>query len=802
MGMVSAAALAVAVFTVPGLIVAWLSGARGQWAIAASVPATFGIYGLAGWLFGLTDIRFGVTTVAWFTAGIALLAIIWNAAFFALRRRKRRRSESLAEPVEDGEDVGVAKPVEKRWRDSTLLDPSWLIPGAGMAAGIAYLMTRSLDLLRRASQGINNIFQGWDVHWHASVVRLAMDEGLVSSTRMGELQNTETQAKMYYPTAWHAGAALLGDLGNMSPIAATNLTGLIVPAIAFPISAGLIAYRLIGKQGLTGQLAAALAPMIVGGLPVLYWIGLYVGAWPYVAAIAVSGIVLALFMSIPHEPIRCFLAALAFIGMVQLHPSSATVVVIALALWWLLYLLWVPSRKPESIKGHFGWRLRDVGILGATGLVGVLALLPQILSGAEQSEEVKSFTATEDLSLNEAIQNAIFMRTRHTESFHLNVETWVWIAAAGAILLLLWRRNLWAPLFWAFNVAVTANALHPMSEPWGKWYETVGALHYNTAHRLVMPAAMFVAAGAAVAIAILIRLLTGGPLKKYVAVTSSLAVVATAGAGYVIHNQVRDGLERGSAWAINSGRDGRLVNERDLKAFDWLAKQPKAYEGNVFSNPDEGSGWMYAYNQLPALYKHYLWPTTTVESDTNSLFFHPMRLGQGNFDNADEVNRVDEAARNLGVKYIYISPPNFWAFQWIRPDFETGLITTPGVTPVYKDHQVIIYAVNAEFTDEEIMKMREPGNSPEELPPLRTKAEVAATMNPEMNSKLVEQIMDGTISYEESQQPYIHRPSVPNRGRDSHFEWLVERDKIKEMGEEGVKTGDSLAAEQQEGQRQ
>lgn len=790
MGMVSAAAVAVAVFTVPGLIVALLSGARGQWAVAASVPVTFGIYGLAGWLFGLNNTRFSVTNVAWFTVAIAILAILWHAPFLWFERKRRRKAAEDATEEE-----------KSTWREGTLLDPRWIVPGIGIAGGIALILTRSTDLLSRATGGMNNIFQGWDVHWHASVVRYAMDTGIVSSTRMGELQNTETHAKMYYPTAWHAGAALFGDIAGVSPVAATNLTGLILPGLCFPIAVALIAWRLINKQGLTAHIAAGIAPLIVGGLPVLYWIGHYVGAWPYVAAVAVSGIVLALFMSIPRTPIRSFIAALAFIGMVQLHPSSATIVVLALGLWWLLHLVWVPTRKPGSIKGHIGWRLRDVGILAATGAVGVLALLPQILIGAEQSEEVKAFTAEEDLSLTEAWQAAMFMRTRHWVSFHLNVETWVWIAAAGAVILILWRRNFWAPTFWFLSIACTVNALRPMSEPWNEIYGVVGALHYNTAHRLVMPAAMFVVAGAAVAIAVAIRLLTGAPLKKFTTVTSALALVLTGGTAWVIQDVVRKGIEPGSAWAINSARDGRLINQYDLKAFDWLAGQPHAHDGVIFSNPDEGSGWMYAYNDLPAFYRHYLWPNTTIDSATNSLYWHPMRLGQGNYDVLDEANVVDEAAKKLGVKFIYISPPNFWAFQAPRPDFETGLIHTPGVTPVYKDHQVIIYAINTAFTDEEIMAMRAPGNSPEPLEPIRTKAQAAAdaaAQHPDGTLQVATKYFGGEMTADEAKEPYIHRPSIPYRGTDSHMEWLTKRDELKVMTTEGVKTGDSVAAQQQE----
>ncbi|MEJ6012742.1 DUF6541 family protein [Corynebacterium sp. H127] len=783
MGMVSAAAVAVAVFTIPGLVVSWLSGVRGQWSIAAALPTTFGIYGLAAWFFGLTPIRFEVVSVGIFSAVLVVLALLWRLAFVAFGRRRRKQSEVSAPLDGDGDAVAVEKP-KRDWRRGTLLDEYWLIPGLGMLAGVALIGGRSLELLNKAARKMDNIIQGWDVHWHASTVRYIVETGIASPTRMGDLQNTETQAKMYYPTAWHAGAGLVADLANISPIAATNLTGLLVPAIGFPISVGLIAWRLVGRRGLTAQIAAGLAPIIVGGIPVLYWIGLYVGAWPYVAAVSVSGIVLALFMSVPYFPIRSFVAALAFIGMVQLHPSAATIVVLGLALWWLLYLVWVPARKPGSFKGHVGWRFRDLALLGATGLVGVIALLPQILIGAEQSEEVKSFTATENLSLTEAWRAAIFMNTRHAPTFELNVVPWIWLALFGAVALLVWRRNLWAPTFWFLSVCCTVNSLRPFGDPWGKWLGAVGALHYNTGHRLIMPAALFVVAGAAVALAVLIRLIALAPLKKFAVVSAVVSILLAGGAGFVIQKVVRTGIEPGSAWAINAARDDRLVNGRDVKAFDWLAQQPHAYEGAIFTNPDEGSGWMYAYNRLPAVFKHYLWPNTTLESATNRLFWHPMRLGQGNFDNMDEANMVDTAAQELGVNFIYISPPHFWHFQIPRPDFETGLIHTPGVTPVYKDHEVIIYAVNAEFSDEEILKMRAPGNSPEELPSLVTKEEAGKA-----------------TSYEDANEPYIHRPTVPNRGRDSHFEWLTQRNELSDMADEGVKTGDSVAAELQDQQQ-
>ena len=50
-----AAYVAIAVFTVPGFVVAWISGLKLPWAVGVSIPASFGIYGLAGWYYGTTS---------------------------------------------------------------------------------------------------------------------------------------------------------------------------------------------------------------------------------------------------------------------------------------------------------------------------------------------------------------------------------------------------------------------------------------------------------------------------------------------------------------------------------------------------------------------------------------------------------------------------------------------------------------------------------------------------------------------------------------------------------------------------
>lgn len=753
-----AIAVAALVFTVPGLILNWVSGLKGPWAIAGSIPVTFGVYGLAAWLIGLTETPYTLGSVSVIWAILLLLALIWRAGFLAFRRREPTTAAtdpaapaepgaatdtepagSTASGVQENEHLPGSGTAEEgttatsltsgataaglrsrrweNWRRGSLLDPVWLLPAAGVLLGMWLLISRGIDLIAEMPHGMENIFQGWDVHWHASVVQFIEQEGIASATRMGELQNIETQAEMYYPTAWHAGAWIFSEVAGVSVLAAINYTAIVLAGMALPLSAAVIAWRLLHSRGLTAQIAAGLAGVAIFGSPVLFWVGHYVGAWPYLAAVAVSGIVIGMFMVVPYRPVAAFAAAMSLMGMTQLHPSSATIVVLALALWWLCYLVWAPARKAGSVAGALGYRLRDLGLLAGTGVAGVVALLPQILSGAEQTEEVAAFSAEEDITHAEAWEKSFQMMTRHTDTFpNYDATAVLVLAVIGAIALLVWRRNIWATLFYFLSVWLTANALQPFAEPWGDWLNIIGSLHYSTAHRLIMPAALFLFAAAAVGVAVLIRLLSLAPVKKWVLGSTIASVALSFLAAWGVVEYSRHNLDEGAEWSITASRNDRMVSDVDLRAFDWLAQQPGAYDGLIMGEPADGHGWMYAYNALPSLNRHYQWPTTAPDDATNLLYWHGNLIGAGNHGDPEQRNNVDQSAEELGVNFFFLSPGNFWAFQSANLALTEGLWFAPGLTPVYQEENVAIFAVNEAFTDAELARMREPGNSPQPLP--------------------------------------------------------------------------------------
>ncbi|WIM73025.1 hypothetical protein QP028_04810 [Corynebacterium suedekumii] len=196
--------------------------------------------------------------------------------------------------------------------------------------------------------------------------------------------------------------------------------------------------------------------------------------------------------------------------------------------------------------------------------------------------------------------------------------------------------------------------------------------------------------------AVIIRLLSLAPVKKWAPWTTVVSIILGLVAGWgTVRWATADEVLEGAEWGINAPRlDGRMVSDVDLRAFDWLAQQPGAYDGLIMGEPADGHGWMYAYNSLPSVMRHYLWPDAKPGTDTELLYWHGDLLGVGNNDDPEQTNTVDQAAKDLDVRFFYVSPWNFWDFQEPHLPLIDGLWLTPGVTPVYREANVAIFAVN------------------------------------------------------------------------------------------------------------
>lgn len=683
--------VAIALFFLPGFLLAWVSGAKAPAAAAAALPVTFGIVGASSWAWGVTSAPYNLVT---FT--ISVLFFLALAALWRWVTDKRLRTKSA--PWRD-------KFLPHGWRRGGVFDPSWVLPAAGVAVGALMFISDRLRWLARAPHGLGNIVQGWDVQWHANMVRFIMDEGIASPTRMGELRNIADQAHLFYPSGFHAGTALFGEAAGLDPIPALNIAAAVLPGLALPLSLACLVFASLQSRGLTAQIAAGLAAIASYGVPTLMWIPDYVGMWPYLVAVSMTGIVIWQFCAVPAQRSTALPAALGFVGVMAVHPSSATIVVLAVALFWLTRVLFVPVTT----------RVADTAWLALPGLAGALLFLPQALGSSEQAEEVAA-TAPPEMDVTDAggWATVLLMRTRHVDQFFPDFDPAVllWLAGLGAVALVVWRRQVWPLLFFGASALVAVHVLEPFNGWLGDALGAVSSLHYNTAHRLVMPVSMMTVVAAAIGLAVAIRVLTLAPLatrkdsprwlRATAAASVAVALVTGAGTAWWAKESAHDGAR---ASYLAPRLDSRMVNDNDLAAFDWLASQPAAREGLTIGEPADGYSWAYAYNGLPTVARHYLGPSGGRGSDGEILHHDAQMLGAGVRGDADAENAVDQAARDLDVRFILSSPGNFWAQQLPPYSLLKGLWTSPGVTPVYRKGDTVIFAVNAAFTRSEIYQL-------------------------------------------------------------------------------------------------
>lgn len=692
---------------VPGFLLGRVLGLGRAWSAASAPAGSLALAGVAAWLLGLAGVGYrpataGATAAALILAAAAARAAArrWRGAGVAVDRRPRCRPRPAWRPGPVARQAGPA--------------------ALGVAAGAALLWVPAWTRFTRVA-GPGSVPQLWDANWHASVLRHIIDDGVASPTMMGPLQNAETARPMFYPTAWHALVAPAAQLTGTPVVDAATIAGLGLPALLTPLAAAALAWRMLSRPGAAPHraagVAAGLAAVAAVAAPVLHPIGFGVGAWPYQVAIALAMTVFALLVTVPDAPRRIPAAAMAFAGAAMTHPAAASTVALLVAVHWLALRLWRPAAGAGRARGPVAARVRDALLLAAPALLAAAALLPQwaVLGAAGQESEIIGYDATVDVDRAEAWRQGALMLTRHALELHPVVPLLA-VGLAGLALAAIRGRAAWPPLSWALLVTCTVHGLRPFGGGIGAVLSAYTELHYATPHRLVMPVAYLLAAGCGVAGALTVSAVAGPGGRARIALAAVIAVAGATAAGAWAVGRTAGARD----FAIDVGYDGRVVGERDLRAFAWLAAQPEARAHSVFVNPNEGSAWIYPLTGQSSVFRHYLWPDVPQESATNAVFWHADKIGAGVEGDPWAINGVDEALAKLDVAFIYISPPNFWEdadYVWPMLD---GVWWAPGATPVYKDHEVGIVAVNRVVGAEAIARLRE--QSPEPLAPLPTRA--------------------------------------------------------------------------------
>ncbi|MDX2357072.1 DUF6541 family protein [Dietzia sp. PP-33] len=663
-----------ALLVVPGLIVGLAARLPLRLAAGTAVPVSAGVVAISTYAYGQAGVPWSLVGYAVATAltaavvgaiGLVITATSW------WRRRRRGRA--------------TARPERRRswW---------WLLPAASVPVSAWLIGQMILTELSATPGGTANIFQGWDAHWHANYIQFIHEQGLASPDHAGELRYPENGATLYYPSTWHAVAALVMGLRGIGAVETYNLVQIGTMALVFPLGvaalAWLITHRHFSRPAVaTSAAVAAMATPLFPGLP---FVEVMVAATPSGVANGLAGLVAAVVVASLADRRLVPAAALGLVGVGGIHPSAMVTAAVFVLFWWLFEGLWRPVRG----------RLRDFIVLAGVGLAGVLTLLPQVLTVSEDADAISAFEFQIDADRAATWGKAVALQVRHVQDWGVR---WVLLSlAALGVIVMLRRLVLWPILLWGGLLVVCVNSMNVFGNWTGGVLRGIGSIYYNDPRRIGVLLALVVAAAVGVGVGVAVQALAGWAARLIDPVTDPrgtgsgalrvmLALVALVATGSWV---VQASPEYAAAAGV-SQRWGRMVDHHDLRAFDWLAEQPQAYSGLIYTNPDEGSGWMYATHGLPSTARHYL-QSGRAAPLTTYLF--------GAMDRAGTDPRVDAVIAELGVTYVYVSPPNYWGFQ--KPNERLlRLDQTPGLAKVYSDSQVRIFAVRAALTDAELARV-------------------------------------------------------------------------------------------------
>jgi len=622
--------IAVLLLTVPGALVARAAGLRWPLAFAVGPALTYGVV-------GLSIVPFGAVGIRW-SAGSALAALAVVVALLLGNRAVLLRYRG-AHPRGSGGPRRVGGPE--------------LGAAAGVligAAAIGYAAWRGMP-------NWQSIPSTWDALWHANTVRWILDTGQASPTHMGEFRNVETQAALYYPSAFHALAAVLAQLTGAAPTTAYTLSSLAAAVWLFPLSAGLLTWQLLigrtthwraaGAAGTAAALAASFTavPYVefdTASMPNMVGYGLAVPAF------------VLLTTSLTHRN-RIPLAVIAFVGVFSVHPTGALVVVTLLLAWWMLDAL----RHP--VRGRGG----DLATLAAIAVPALVLLVPQILAVLPQLEEINSRQFLTYGGPRRALFDAVFQHSRHLNDFPIQ-NILIGLAGAGFVLLLI-KRIWWPAAVWLLLVLAILWSSAPFGGVVGALIGMYADLFYSDPRRLSGVVTMLLTPMAGIALFSATLLLIAGArllFRRYnhdpdrgfwIATTTIVLVIACVVLSW--HYLPRHRFLMGEKY------DQAIVGDKDLEAFTHLASLPGAGDTVIGNSNTDGTAWMYAVAGLHPLWTHYDYPVRQGPGKNRFIFW-------AYADDADDDPRVAAAVRALNIRYVITSTPVVRGF--VVPD---GLVS-------------------------------------------------------------------------------------------------------------------------------
>ncbi|MET0475311.1 MAG: DUF6541 family protein [Mycobacterium sp.] len=643
MSLASGVLVALLLLVIPGAIVARTAQLSWPVSVAVAPALTYGAVAMA-------ILPLGALGIPWnlMTALLTLLILVAVVAGLQAALARHRERTPGGSPM----TVGPA-----------------LVVAAGVVLGASLITFAAI----RGMPHWQSIPSTWDSVWHANTVRFIVETGQASPTHMGELRNVETHDALYYPSAFHALAAIQCQLVGASATTAYTLNSLAASVWLFPVSAAALTWHLLRSRNVdqwqtAGSAAAAAA--LSASFTAIPYVEFDTASMPNLAAYGLAVPTAVLIVSALGHRDRIPLAVLALLGVFSVHITGGIVTVLFVVVWWLCEGLWRPVRG----------RLVDFVGLAAVGAPTAVLLLPQFVGVLRQAEIIAGHEFDTHQGKKKALFDAVVQHTRHLNDYPIQ-NALILLAAIGFVILLV-KRIWWPAAVWLILVYSIVHSSAPFGGLLGKVNALFTDLFYSDPRRLSGVVTLLLAPMAGIALFTLASAALTGlrRLAPRLGARPSHAAIAV----------ILIAVPIGMAWhyfprhrhLIGEKYDQVMVDDRDLEAFAYLATLPGARDTLIGNANTDGTAWMYAVSGLHPLWTHYDYPQQQGPGYNRFIFW-------AYADDADHDPRVAAAVHALDIRYVITSSPVVRGF--VMPDGLVSLGESKSWKEIYDNGEDHIY---------------------------------------------------------------------------------------------------------------
>ncbi len=474
----------IAVVVVPGLVLGTLLGLRGLSAWAAAAP--FGVT-----VVSTAAVAAPLVGLSWSVLPVAIVTVIFAAVIVAVRSLTPR---------------GWTRPGEVSAQGGR-----WWIVGILAAAGVI-IAAQIVWVIGEP----DNISQTFDNIFHLNAIRYAVDNSNASPLFVGTLTSV-SGGQWFYPTAWHAVAALAVDITGVSIPVAANAMALAFSIVVWPAGALWLATTLFGRRPgvLVGAglaiVGSSAFPLLMIDYGVLYPMHMGFALLPASVALLVRafGIV-----RLPGVPLPLTIVAVLGVvpGLAITHPG-------ALAAWLVLTTVAVIFFIARAVRGASTTRSVMIGI----GVLVYLAAASAIWWVLRPPVDARTWGP--EMTAAQALGEVIFV-----SPYRAPLALFLALLTATGVVSAVRRRS--APAMFAFATFAVLGALYVVvaSLPYPEVRDFLTGSWYNNLPRLaaLLPMAVVPLAGAGLQALVLLATRRVTRVEPAIRVTSTALFIVAA----------------------------------------------------------------------------------------------------------------------------------------------------------------------------------------------------------------------------------------------------------------------------------